>query len=67
MAGVATGGGGISGQGGAAGPAKSGLSSSIRFGGNAGIGNRNGLNLQTVAVIGIVVIVALFVLTKVVK
>ena len=59
MAGVATGGGGISGSGGAAGPARSGLTSTFQIGGNTGIGTSQGLSLNTIAILAVVVVIGI--------
>ena len=59
MAGVATGGGGISGSGGAAGPARSGLTSTFQIGGNTGIGTSQGLSMNTSMILAAVVVVGI--------
>lgn len=58
--------GGSTPTGGAAGPARSGLTSNTAFnvGGNAGIGSNSGLSLPTIAIIGLIAIALLITFTR---
>ena len=58
--------GGLSASGGNAGPARSGVGSTDTFnvGGNAGIGSSTGLDLQTIAIIGLIGIALFITLTR---
>lgn len=66
MSGISGGAGGLSASGGAAGPARSGLTSdqSFNVGGNVGIGSSQGISTGMIAVIAIVGVVALLIFRK---
>ena len=57
---------GYSAQGGAAGPSQAGLTSTSTFaiGGNAGIGSSTGLNMSTIAIMGLIAVGVIFMLTR---